>query len=110
MCHVEGGGQGGLFAGLVRAEDLRDFDDLSAPGFEILDGCGAIAGAEVDAEAESRFHLNSTSAGAMPGSLSPVLMMRGSLTNSVFQPLWMSVPVNGGSPLIFPTRRYSSGA
>jgi hypothetical protein len=50
-------------------------------------------------------HLISTSAGAIAGRRS-VTTIRGSLTNSVFQPLWSSVPVNGGSPVSFPTSRY----
>ena len=53
-------------------------------------------------------HFSSTSAGAIDGNRC-VFTMRGSFTNSVFQPLWRSVPVNGGSPESFPTSRYSSG-
>ena len=111
MRHVERRGQRRFFTRLIRAEHLRDLDDLRATALKLLDGRRAVARAEVNAEAELRLHFSSTSAGAMPGSRrASVLMIRGNFTNSVFQPLWMSVPVNGGSPLIFPSSRYSSGA
>src|SRR6266446_1532331 len=53
-------------------------------------------------------YFSSTSAGAIVGSRSSTRTIRGSLTDSVFQPRWTSVPENGAAPLILPMRRYSS--
>src|SRR5271169_4142829 len=52
-----------------------------------------------------------TSAGAIVGSRSALTRtMRGSFTQSVFQPRWTSLPENGPAPRMFPIRRYSSAA
>ena len=53
---VERGGERRHFADLVRREDLGDFDDGRVSGLEIRDRDGAVAGAEVDAEAELETH------------------------------------------------------
>src|SRR6202030_1678518 len=56
-------------------------------------------------------YFSSTSAGAIAGSRpGSARTMRGSLTQSVFQPRWTSVPENGPAPRMFPIRRYSSAA
>src|SRR6516164_7173528 len=56
-------------------------------------------------------YFSSISAGAFVGSR-PALTrtMRGSFTDSVFQPRWTRVPENGPAPLNLPIKRYSSAA
>ena len=56
MRDVHRRGQRRLLADLVRSENLRDFDDLGPIVVEIGDGARAVAGAQIDAEAEAVVH------------------------------------------------------
>ena len=56
MRDVDGRWQRRLLADLVRSENLRDFDDLGPIVVEIGDGDRAVAGAQIDAEAETVVH------------------------------------------------------
>jgi hypothetical protein len=104
MRNVKGRWEGRFFSDLIQAKYLGDLDDFVAVAGKILKGDCTIAGAQVNSEAETRahvigdelslrsgeakglYHLSSTSAGAIDGNRS-VFTMRGSFTNSVFQPL-----------------------